>query len=99
MVNLFDTGNIPTTEPATIVAGDLLQWKRTDLGTDYANGSYTLSYKARHEGTSGGSYVVITITASASGDDYLVSVGQSTTASYAVGEYNWQAYITRNSDS
>ena len=99
MANLFDTGNVPTTEPAKIVAGDLLQWKRTDLGTDYANGSYTLSYKARQEGTSGGSSVVITITASASGDDYLVSVGQSTTASYAVGEYNWQAYITRTSDS
>jgi hypothetical protein len=99
LANLFDTGNVPTTEPAKIVAGDLLQWKRTDLGTDYANGSYTLSYKARQEGTNGGSSVVIMITASASGDDYLVSVGQSTTASYAVGDYNWQAYITRNSDS
>ena len=50
MVNLFDTDNVPTTEPATIVVGDLLQWKRTDLGTDYANGSFTLSYKARLEG-------------------------------------------------
>ena len=99
MANLFDTGNVPTTEPATIVAGDLLQWKRTDLGTDYANGSYTLSYKARLGGTSAGSSVVITITASASGDDYLVSVGQSTTASYTAGDYRWQAYITRNSDS
>lgn len=99
MANLFDTGNVPTTEPATIVAGDLLQWKRTDLGADYANGSYTLSYKARLEGTSAGSSVVITITASASGDDYLVSVGQSTTASYTAGDYRWQAYITRNSDS
>ena len=96
MANLFDTGNVPTTEPATIVAGDLLQWKRTDLGTDYANGSYTLSYKARLEGTGS---TVITITASASGDDFLVSVGQSTTASYTAGDYRWQAYITRNSDS
>ena len=96
MANLFDTDNVPTTEPATIVAGDLLQWKRTDLGTDYANGSYTLSYKARLEGTGS---TVITITASASGDDYLVSVGQSTTASYTAGDYRWQAYITRNSDS
>ncbi len=96
MANLFDTGNVPTTEPAKIVAGDLLQWKRTDLGTDYANGSYTLSYKARLEGTGS---TVITITASASGDDYLVSVGQSTTASYTAGDYRWQAYITRNSDS
>ena len=74
MANLFDTDNVPTTEPAKIVAGDLLQWKRTDLGTDYANGSYTLSYKARLEGTSAGSSVVITITASASGDDYLREV-------------------------
>jgi hypothetical protein len=96
LANLFDTGNVPTTEPATIVSGDLLQWKRTDLGTDYANGSYTLSYKARLEGTGS---TVITITASASGDDFLVSVGQSTTASYTAGDYRWQAYITRNSDS
>ncbi|MFP6706155.1 MAG: hypothetical protein VCE75_09015 [Alphaproteobacteria bacterium] len=96
MANLFDTDNVPTTEPATIVSGDLLQWKRTDLGTDYANGSYTLSYKARLEGTGS---TVITITASASGDDFLVSVGQSTTASYTAGDYRWQAYITRNSDS
>ncbi len=96
MANLFDTDNVPTTEPATIVVGDLLQWKRTDLGADYANGSYTLSYKARLEGTGS---TVITITASASGDDYLVSVGQSTTASYTAGDYRWQAYITRDSDS
>jgi len=96
LANLFDTGNVPTAEPATIVSGDLLQWKRTDLGTDYANGSYTLSYKARLEGTGS---TVITITASASGDDFLVSVGQSTTASYTAGDYRWQAYITRNSDS
>ena len=99
MANLFDTDNVPTTEPATIVAGDLLQWKRTDLGTDYANGSYTLSYKARLEGTSAGSSVVLTLTASASGDDYLVSVAAGTTVNYSTGVYRWQAYITRNSDS
>jgi hypothetical protein len=99
MANLFDTGNVPTTEPATIVAGDLLQWKPAGLGTDYANGSYTLSYKTRLENTSAGSSEFLTITASASGDDYLVSVGQSKTVSYTAGDYRWQAYITRNSDS
>ena len=96
MANLFDTDNVPTTEPATIVVGDLLQWKRTDLGTDYANGSFTLSYKARLEGAGS---TVITITAAASDDDYLVSVGASTTASYTAGDYRWQSYITRDSDS
>ena len=96
MANLFDTANVPETEPAKIVAGDILQWKRTDLDDDYANSTYSLSYKARLEGTGA---TVITITASASGDDYLVSVSQSATASYAVGVYRWQAYITRTSDS
>ena len=96
MANLFDTANIAETEPAIIRAGDLTQWKRTDLGTDYANGSYTLKYSARLEGTGS---TEIEITASASGADYLASVGQSATASYTVGTYHWQAYITRNSDS
>jgi len=96
LANLFDTANVPETEPATIVAGDILQWKRTDLDSDYPNSSYSLSYKARLEGTGS---TVITITASASGDDYLVSVSQSATASYTVGTYRWQAYITRTSDS
>nr|ADI23560.1 hypothetical protein [uncultured nuHF2 cluster bacterium HF0770_42C12] len=96
MANLFDTVNIAETEPAKIIAGDLIQWKRTDLGTDYANGSYTLKYSARLEGTGS---TEIQITASASGDDYLISVGQSTSASYTVGIYRGQMYITRNSDS
>jgi hypothetical protein len=51
MANLFDTANVPETEPTKIVSGDILQWKRTDLDTDYANSSYTLTYKARLEGT------------------------------------------------
>ena len=96
MANAFDTDFAATTEPAEIVSGDTLIWKRTDLGTDYANGSHTLSYKARLEGTGS---PVITITASASGDDYLVSVAAGTTASYSTGVYRWQAYITRTSDS
>jgi hypothetical protein len=96
LANLFDAVNIAETEPAKIIAGDLIQWKRTDLGTDYTNGSYTLKYSARLEGTGS---TEIQITASASGDDYLISVGQSTSASYTVGIYRWQMYITRNSDS
>ena len=96
MANLFDTANIAETEPAKIIAGDLIQWKRTDLGSDYANGSYTLKYSSRLEGTGSTEFE---ITASASGDDYLVSVSKSTTANYTAGTYHWQMYITRNSDS
>jgi hypothetical protein len=96
MANLFDATNAAETEPAKIQAGDLLQWKRTDLGTDYANGTYTLKYSARLEGTGS---TEIELTASASGDDYLVSISKSTTASYTAGIYRWQAYITRDSDN
>tara|TARA_B100001123_G_C15266073_1_gene1008465 strand:- start:268 stop:876 length:609 start_codon:yes stop_codon:yes gene_type:complete len=102
MGNLFDSSQYRTQEPTIeeyghpIIAGDYLAWKREDLNSDYSNSSYTLSYQARQAGN--GTYV-ITITASASGSDYLVQVGQSTTRPYNVGLYYWDAYITRNSDS
>ena len=96
MANLFDTANAPETEPEKIIAGDRLIFKRSDLGTDYPNSSYTLKYSARLEGTGS---TEIEITASASGDDYLIEVASAATNAYTVGTYGWQAYITRNSDS
>lgn len=95
MANMFDTANALETEPAKIIAGDRLIFKRSDLNNDYSNASYTLKYSARLEGTGS---TEIQITATASGSDYLVEVNSSTTASYTVGTYRWQAYITRNSD-
>ena len=102
MANLFSSTNYPTNEPTLeefgipIVAGDYTAWKRTDLGSDYAPDSYSFSYKARLEDSGS---TVISITASESGTDYLVEIGQSTTSSYTVGIYHWDAYITRTSDS
>ena len=95
MANMFDTANALETERAKIIAGDRLIFKRSDLNNDYANSSFTLKYSARLEGTGS---TEIQITATASGSDYLVEVNSSTTASYTVGTYRWQAYITRNSD-
>ena len=94
-MNLFDTANYPTTEPATLVAGDTWVWKRTDL-TDYPTSEYALSYEARLEGDGTDS---ISISASESGTDYLVTVAAATTAAYTVGTWRWDAYITRSSDS
>tara|TARA_R110002051_G_scaffold292497_2_gene357293 strand:- start:775 stop:1359 length:585 start_codon:yes stop_codon:yes gene_type:complete len=96
MANLFDSTNYPETEPSQIIAGDRAAWKRTDLGTDYAPASYSLKYSARLENSGS---TEIEITASESGSDYIVEVGQSTSAAYAAGIYHWQAYITRTSDS
>lgn len=92
MTNLFT--EIPEREPAEIVAGDLLQWKRPDLATDYAPGTYQLLYKARLEGAGS---TVITISTTAA--DFAVSVASATTAAYTAGRYRWSAYIVRVSDS
>ena len=102
MANLFDSTNYRTEEPTLeefgfpIVAGDRLAWKREDLGADYPPASYALTYNARLNGAGSTS---ISITASESGDDYLVEEGSSTTASYTTGIYQWSASITRSSDS
>ena len=96
MANLLDTAQASETEPEEIIAGDRLIFKRTDLGNDYANGSYVLKYSARLEGSGS---TEIEITASASGTDYLVEVPSATTANYTAGTYVGQAYITRSSDS
>lgn len=96
MANLFDSSNYPETEPAQFTAGDRITWKRTDLGADYAPASYSLKYSARLENSGA---TEIEITTSESGSDYIVEVGQSTSASYKAGVYHWQAYITRTSDS
>ena len=96
MSNLFDSDNYPTVEPEVLTIGDRWLWKRTDLGTDYPPSSYALSYNARLQGAGS---TAISITASESGDDYLVEVASATTAGYIAGSYSWSANITRSSDS
>lgn len=94
-MNLFDSANYPTTEPAQLVAGDRWAWKRTDLGVDYPPASYSLRYSARLEGATGAE---IEIVATEVGADYIVEVPIAATGTYAPGRYRWQAYILRTSD-
>jgi len=96
MANLFDSANYPNREPEVIIAGDFISWKRDDFVSDYDPSSYALSYSARKDGAGSTS---IAITASESSTSYFVEVGSSTTANYTIGDYRWQAYITRSSDS
>ena len=96
MSNLFDSDNYPTVEPEVLTIGDRWLWKRNDLGSDYPPASYALSYNARLQGAGS---TAISITASESGDDYLVEVASATTAGYTAGTYSWSAFITRSADS
>ena len=96
MANLFDAANAPTTEPEIVSPGDFIQWKRTDLGSDYPPASYTATYVAR---ITGGGSTEIQVTGTASGSDYLFSVSSTTSADFVAGIYHWQLEIKRNSDN
>jgi len=47
VANLFNADNAPTEEPEQFVIGDFIQWKRTDLSTDYPNTTHSMAYVAR----------------------------------------------------
>ena len=102
MANLFESTNYRTAEPTLeeygypIVAGDYTAWKREDLGSDYPTADYSLVYNARLNNSGS---TEIEISASESGDDYLIEVASSTSANYSVGIYQWDAFITKTSDS
>jgi hypothetical protein len=96
MANLFDAANAPTQEPLEVVVGDFIQWRRTDIGSDYPNDEYTATYVAR---LTGGGAAEIQIQGTAYNTDYLFSVPSATSASFTPGVYYWQLEMLRDSDS
>ena len=98
MTNRFDRTNYPTAEPAKLVAGDRFAWKRDDLATDYPPSTFALTYEF-HDDSGGGGNKKFSITAIEADDTYYIEVNSATTADYVTGDYIWEAYITRTSDS
>ena len=98
MPNKFDRTNYSTAEPSTLVAGERLTGKRDDLAGDYSPSAFALTYEF-HSDVGGGGTKKFTITATEADNTYYIEVGSSTTASYTPGDYVWEAYITRSSDS
>lgn len=95
MANIFDSANAPETEPTEIVAGDFVQWKKSDLVSDYPTASYTLTYTARSIGGAD----EFQVTATGQTTHYLISIPSTTTEGYAPGQYRWQMEIMQNSTS
>jgi hypothetical protein len=91
MANLFDQDNAPEGEPVTVVVGDFLQWKRSDLVQDYPTALYTAEYVARV--TAGGSSE-IKLAGVGSVDYYLFTVTSEDSADFDAGNYHWQLEIT-----
>jgi len=83
---------IPTTELDEVIIGDLVTWKR-EL-SNYPASDWTLTYYLR-SGTDGDEE---TITATASGNDHLVSVAAATTAAWVAGTYYWTAIVSSGSE-
>ena len=93
MANLFT--DIPEKEPVTIYKGETVVWKRTDL-TDYAVGSYAMSWQARLE-SNGGTTFSATVTEV--DDYYKFTLDNSATGGYTTGDYFWVLKVTQSSDS
>lgn len=97
MVNLFDQNNALAVEPSTVVIGTLVQWKRADLSDTYAPASYDLIYNIRLKNGAG---VDKTVTATTATDGaFLASLTSAITSGMVAGDYVWQAFISRKSDS
>lgn len=92
MANLFNAANAPEGEPETIVVGDFIQWKRSDLVEDYPVATHSATYVAR---ITGGGSNEIQITATESNPSYyLFTANSATTQGFAAGYYHWQLEVT-----
>lgn len=97
MANLFDVANAPEGEPAEVVVGDFLQWKRSDIAADYPTSSgYTAEYVARITG-GGSTEIKLPQSASTTDNYYHFSVSSETSAVFLPGLYHWQLEITQTS--
>ena len=99
MTNRFDRTNYPTAEPSLLVAGDRFTWRRDDLANDYPVGTFALSYEFHKDSGGSGTDKRFTITAIEADSTYYIEVNSPTTADFETGDYIWEAYITRTSDS
>jgi hypothetical protein len=96
--NAFDRENYPSKEPSSLVLGDFWAWKRDDLADNYPVASYSLTFEF-HEDSGGGGNAKFTLTAVEANSSYYIEAASSSTTSYAIGDYIWEAYITKTSDS
>ena len=96
MANLFDAANAPEGEPQTVVVGDFIQWKRSDLVDDYPLATHSAEYVAR---ITGGGSSEIKLAATETGGTYLFTVTSAESDLFDAGYYHWQLEITETASS
>lgn len=97
MANAFDAANAPEGIPTTIVVGDFVQWKRSDLVTDYPVASYSSNYVFRKK--DGSTEFTVSSSGASPSTHFLFFANNSASADFEPGEYFWQLEIVRTSDS
>jgi hypothetical protein len=91
--NYFNT--VSEGYPTSIVVGDFVQFKRSDLIANYDPTLYTMEFVGRIAG--GGNEIKITATNATT--HYLFQASSTVTETWTVGDYHWQLDVIRNSDS
>ncbi len=100
MTNAFDIGEARQGEPTRIVAGDLIIWRRDDLATEYPTADYSVSYSFQSANNPSVAANNFSISGSEDSNGYYFELAGSTTLALTnLGEYRWQVYVTRTSDS
>lgn len=94
MANLFDPANAPEGEPLEIVVGDFIQWKRSDIASDYPPSTHSAEYVAR---ITGGGANEIKLAATEVSGYYLFTIDSVTSAAFVAGKYHWQLEVTQTS--
>lgn len=94
MANLFDASQAPEGSPDEIVVGDFIQWKRSDLVSDYPLADYSAEYVAR---ITGGGSSEIKVAATETDGTYLFTADSTTSADFDAGYYHWQLEVTKTS--
>jgi hypothetical protein len=82
---------IPSTEPARIIAGDTAKWLKS-LPDYLASDGWALSYELVSPANR------YTFNATPDGDQFLVTVAATTTATWVAGSYAWRARVTRSGE-
>jgi hypothetical protein len=97
MANRFDVDEAPDGQaPETIVIGDYLLWKRTDLVDDYPLATHSMEYVAR---ITGGGSTEIKVAAQELNGTYVFEVDSVTSAAFVAGFYHWQLEVTETASS
>lgn len=100
MANAFNVDQAQQKIPLEITAGDLVIWRRDDLVELYPTADYAVSYSFQSLNNPNGQRLSFAVTGQEDSKGYYFELAGSTTLDLNhLGEFSYQVYVTRSSDS